>query len=272
MGASMAASLADAGVADLVIANRTFDKARSVAPSRRRPGRALRRRGRRTRRRRRAAHLHRGRRRCCSPATRSPPSSSGATARPLAAGRHRRAPRHRPAGRRRCPASPSSTWTTSAPFADAGLAERRKEVEVVRAAPRRRARALPRRHLGPRGRPGHRRPAVRRRIGRGSPSSSGPQAAWPASTTTQLAAVDAVTQALVAKLLHQPTVALRDAAGTAKGERLVQALRDLFDIDARRVEAPGCHPAVAARAAGRPSTSARCSRPPTPASRSSWCR
>ncbi|MFP5320371.1 MAG: glutamyl-tRNA reductase [Acidimicrobiia bacterium] len=47
----------------------------------------------------------------------------------------------------------------------------------------------------------------------------------------QLAAVEQLTQGLVAKLLHQPTVALRDAAGTAKGERLVQALRDLHGLD-----------------------------------------
>jgi len=47
----------------------------------------------------------------------------------------------------------------------------------------------------------------------------------------QLAAVEQLTQGLVAKLLHQPTVALREAAGSAKGERLVQALRDLYDID-----------------------------------------
>lgn len=47
----------------------------------------------------------------------------------------------------------------------------------------------------------------------------------------QLASIEKLTQGLVAKLLHQPTVALREAAGTAKGDRLVQALRDLFDID-----------------------------------------
>lgn len=49
---------------------------------------------------------------------------------------------------------------------------------------------------------------------------------------TQLAAVEKLTQGLVAKLLHQPTVALREAAGSAKGDRLVQALRDLYDLDA----------------------------------------
>ncbi|HEX5366947.1 MAG TPA: glutamyl-tRNA reductase [Acidimicrobiales bacterium] len=47
----------------------------------------------------------------------------------------------------------------------------------------------------------------------------------------QLALVDAVTRGVVAKLLHQPTVVLKDAAGTARGDRLVAALRDLFEIE-----------------------------------------
>jgi glutamyl-tRNA reductase len=42
--------------------------------------------------------------------------------------------------------------------------------------------------------------------------------------------VDAVTRSMAAKLLHQPTVALKDAAGTPRGERLVEALRTLFDL------------------------------------------
>ncbi len=42
--------------------------------------------------------------------------------------------------------------------------------------------------------------------------------------------VDSVTRAMVAKLLHQPTVALKEAAGTPRGERLVEALRTLFDL------------------------------------------
>jgi len=42
--------------------------------------------------------------------------------------------------------------------------------------------------------------------------------------------VDAVTRAVVAKLMHQPTVALKDAAGTPRGERLVEALRTLYDL------------------------------------------
>jgi glutamyl-tRNA reductase len=44
------------------------------------------------------------------------------------------------------------------------------------------------------------------------------------------AAVDAVTKAVVAKLLHDPTVRLKDAAGSARGDRLAEALRDLFDL------------------------------------------
>ena len=39
-----------------------------------------------------------------------------------------------------------------------------------------------------------------------------------------------MTRAMVAKLLHQPTVALKEAAGTPRGERLVEALRTLFDL------------------------------------------
>ena len=46
----------------------------------------------------------------------------------------------------------------------------------------------------------------------------------------QRAAVEALTKGIVAKLLHEPTVRLKDAAGTAKGERLGDALRDLFDL------------------------------------------
>jgi glutamyl-tRNA reductase len=42
--------------------------------------------------------------------------------------------------------------------------------------------------------------------------------------------VDGVTRAMMAKLLHQPTVALKDAAGTPRGERLVEAIRTLFDL------------------------------------------
>jgi glutamyl-tRNA reductase len=42
--------------------------------------------------------------------------------------------------------------------------------------------------------------------------------------------VDAATRAAMAKMLHEPTVLLRETAGTPRGERLVEALRILFDL------------------------------------------
>ncbi len=47
----------------------------------------------------------------------------------------------------------------------------------------------------------------------------------------QVEAVEALTHGIVAKLLHDPTVGLKDAAGTARGERLAEALRDLFKLE-----------------------------------------
>jgi glutamyl-tRNA reductase len=49
-------------------------------------------------------------------------------------------------------------------------------------------------------------------------------------TEEQWNQVDAVTRSTVAKLLHEPTVVVKDAAGTPRGERLVEALRALFDL------------------------------------------
>ncbi len=46
----------------------------------------------------------------------------------------------------------------------------------------------------------------------------------------QLEALDSLTKGIVAKLLHQPTVQLKDAAGSPRGERLAEALRDLFEL------------------------------------------
>jgi glutamyl-tRNA reductase len=42
--------------------------------------------------------------------------------------------------------------------------------------------------------------------------------------------VDAATRAALAKMLHEPTVLLKETAGTPRGERLVEALRILFDL------------------------------------------
>jgi glutamyl-tRNA reductase len=44
------------------------------------------------------------------------------------------------------------------------------------------------------------------------------------------AAVEALTRGIVAKLLHEPTVRLKAAAGSQQGERLAEAVRSLFDI------------------------------------------
>jgi len=49
-------------------------------------------------------------------------------------------------------------------------------------------------------------------------------------TPEELEAVEAMSRRLVAKLLHQPTVALKSAAGSPKGDRLADSLRDLFDL------------------------------------------
>lgn len=46
----------------------------------------------------------------------------------------------------------------------------------------------------------------------------------------QIEAIEALTKGIVAKMLHQPTVRLKDAAGSSRGERLAEALRDLFEL------------------------------------------
>jgi glutamyl-tRNA reductase len=42
--------------------------------------------------------------------------------------------------------------------------------------------------------------------------------------------VDQATRAALAKMLHEPTMLLKETAGTPRGERLVEALRILFDL------------------------------------------
>ena len=43
-------------------------------------------------------------------------------------------------------------------------------------------------------------------------------------------AVEALTRAIVAKLLHEPSVRLKAQAGTPQGERNAVTMRDLFDL------------------------------------------
>lgn len=47
----------------------------------------------------------------------------------------------------------------------------------------------------------------------------------------QRAQVETLTHRIVAKLLHQPSVRLAELAGSARGDRLVDSLADLFDLD-----------------------------------------
>ena len=50
-------------------------------------------------------------------------------------------------------------------------------------------------------------------------------------TDEQREIVESITRGIVAKLLHTPSVRLREAAGTPQGERLSAAVRDLFNLD-----------------------------------------
>ncbi len=47
----------------------------------------------------------------------------------------------------------------------------------------------------------------------------------------QRTALEAATKRIVSTLLHDPTVELKSAAGSPRGERLAAALRELFDLD-----------------------------------------
>jgi glutamyl-tRNA reductase len=53
---------------------------------------------------------------------------------------------------------------------------------------------------------------------------------------TQAEAVEALTRGIIGKLLHEPSVALKDAAGSPRGDRLVASLRELFGLEAEHRE------------------------------------
>ena len=50
-------------------------------------------------------------------------------------------------------------------------------------------------------------------------------------TTRDREAIESLTKSIVAKLLHSPSMQLKKSAGTPQGERISAALRDLFDIE-----------------------------------------
>jgi glutamyl-tRNA reductase len=51
-----------------------------------------------------------------------------------------------------------------------------------------------------------------------------------ALTEEQRSRIDQLTRSLVAKIAHEPTVALRESAGTDRGQRLADSVRTLFDL------------------------------------------
>ncbi|MGH7462242.1 MAG: glutamyl-tRNA reductase, partial [Longimicrobiales bacterium] len=57
--------------------------------------------------------------------------------------------------------------------------------------------------------------------------------ALPHISEADRAAVDALTRQLLAKLLHQPTVRLREAAATGENSEIVDAVRILFELENR---------------------------------------
>ena len=229
MGSSMAASLADAAVADLVVANRTFDTARAVAKGL--DARAV-----------RFAEVSAELAAADVLFTSTGAASVLLTRDEVAAVVEARqgrplllvdiaVPRDIDPSVSDLPGVTVLDMDDLSAFADAGLAERRKEVEAVRALLdaelERYLAATSARAVAP--------VIVALRSAAEAVRSAEldrAQARLGELDDDQRAAVDAITQSLVAKLLHQPTVALREAAGTSKGDRLVQALRDLFDITA----------------------------------------
>ena len=112
-------------------------------------------------------------------------------------------------------------------FADAGLAERRREVSTVRnlidEEVQRYREAATARQVAPLI------AGLRKRAEEARAAEVERAAAKLA--VPERAALDAASRAVIAKLLHEPTVRLKDAAGTARGERLADALRELFDLD-----------------------------------------
>jgi glutamyl-tRNA reductase len=54
----------------------------------------------------------------------------------------------------------------------------------------------------------------------------------------QLDAIEGLTRGIIGKLLHDPSITLKEAAGSARGDRLVSSLRELFAIDGDTPTAP----------------------------------
>ena len=119
---------------------------------------------------------------------------------------------------------------TIAEFTGAGIASRRREIAAVQVIV---DEELDRFVAGvecPRGLTGHHghAPAGRGRAPRRARPVRRP--GWASLPPEQREVVEALTRGIVAKLMHDPTVRLKDAAGSSRGERLADSLRELFDL------------------------------------------
>ena len=132
-------------------------------------------------------------------------------------GERRHAARHRrPQGLR------ASSSARAAPPGDRqGARDPRREIDRYRDRARR-----------ARGRAARHRAACARRGRPRAPSSSASAPSSPRSTPSTRDAVEALTQGIVNKLLHEPTVRVKDAAGTPRGDYYADALGALFDLPA----------------------------------------
>lgn len=114
-------------------------------------------------------------------------------------------------------------------FAESGLADRRSEVEAARALV---AEEVERYMAVARAREVA--PLVASLHQRGEAVRHGELERFAAKLASldpsQRETIEALTRGIVAKLLHDPTTHVKDASGSAKGERLADALRDLFDL------------------------------------------
>ena len=115
-------------------------------------------------------------------------------------------------------------------FAEKLMDRRRREVARVRADHLRRAGAAPHGADGPGGRPAGVGAAVPG--GGHPPRRAGPFPGKLEAVDPKTAeAIEALTRGIVAKLLHEPTVRVKEAAGSGRGELYADALGALFDLE-----------------------------------------
>ena len=55
----------------------------------------------------------------------------------------------------------------------------------------------------------------------------------------QLGAIEGLTRGIIGKLLHDPSIALKEAAGSPRGDRLIASLRELFALEGDGAEGTG---------------------------------